>query len=91
MPCTETDECNALVQTALSGSTNDHKEQQHENEGCNPFCSCECCGQLIFSNFQPDKNVVTKPIENQKLHSFYKNIFLSSDHFGNIWQPPKFG
>jgi len=91
VPCTDTDECKDNSQTASVSSFTDHKDHQHENETCNPFCNCTCCAQIFYPSFQPEKVVAAKPLGNLKQQFFYTNISLSSDFFGNIWQPPKVG
>lgn len=88
-PCADKEECNDSSKTQITTSSSDHKDHQHESENCNPFCSCACCGQIFFPNFHPDKAVNSKPIGILKQQFFYTNISLSSDFFGNIWQPPK--
>jgi hypothetical protein len=89
-PCTDTDEHINTCKTEIASNSIDNNDHQHENEACNPFCSCACCGQVFYSNFLLEKNVSAKPAENLKQLFFYTNISLSSDFFGNIWQPPKF-
>jgi hypothetical protein len=89
IPCADKDECNDSTKTEITNATNDHKDHQHENKNCNPFCSCACCGHIFFPNFRLEKITVTKHLENLKQQFFYTNISLSSNFFGNIWQPPK--
>jgi hypothetical protein len=87
-PCTDADECNDRPAAAMSSVSTGHDD--HENEACNPFCSCACCGQIVYTNFQPGKEALPKSFRNLKRQFFYTSISLSSDFFGNIWQPPKF-
>jgi len=89
-PCSDTDECIDNAKKEKASSSTDHKDRQHENEACNLFCSCACCGQIFSPNFKLDKVATTKPLEKTKQQFFYANISHCSDFFGNIWQPPKF-
>jgi len=84
----DTDECIDNSKTATAISSTDHNNHQHENEACNPFCSCACCGQVFYPNFHLAK-IAAKPTAHLKQQFFYTNVSLSSDYFGNIWQPPK--
>ena len=89
IPCADKEECNDNSKTEITSSSTNHKDHKNEKENCNPFCSCACCGQIYYPNILSNKVVITKPIGNDKLQFFYTNISLSSDFFGNIWQPPK--
>jgi hypothetical protein len=88
-PCSDVAECFDDSKIEIANKSTNHNNHQHENDGCNPFCSCACCGQVLFPNHQLNNVVTLKPIENLRQQFFYKNIFISSDFFGNIWQPPK--
>jgi hypothetical protein len=88
IPCTDAEECDDISKTEISHSA-DHTDHQDDDEACNPFCSCACCGHIFVPNFQVNKTGISKPIDGLKQQYFYKSIFLSSDCFGNIWQPPK--
>ncbi|MFM9911889.1 MAG: DUF6660 family protein [Chitinophagaceae bacterium] len=89
-PCTDTDECIINTKSAIPISSTDHPDDNPENEGCSPFCSCSCCGHIFVPNFQLEKVAVSKPIDNLTKQFFYATVSLSSDCFGSIWQPPKF-
>jgi hypothetical protein len=88
--CSDTDKCTDNSQTEIANHSKDPKDHQNENDNCNPFCSCACCGQVFYPNFQLGRIASSKPVQNLKQFFFYTNISLSSDFFGNIWQPPKF-
>ena len=85
MPCTDTNEC----KEPLSNAAQTASHEKHEEEACGPFCACFCCGHIVSQNFQVPKITVAKPVIKERLQSFYDNISLPSDFFGNIWQPPK--
>jgi len=77
------------TKTALNRSSSNPEEQQHENEPCTPFCSCACCGHGSLT-LHMNKITLARPQAKKQQSFFYNNISLSSDFFGNIWQPPKF-
>jgi hypothetical protein len=85
VPCSDNKECreNAAAAKAASGNP-DH----HDEESCNPFCNCNCCGQVFTPVFQVNRTAITRPVS-QKQHYFYKDIFISPDFLGTIWQPPR--
>jgi hypothetical protein len=87
MPCMDTGECNEASQTEISKS---QAAPQQENEDCSPFCNCACCGHILTPNFQLNKISIADPFAKQKKQSCYHSVSLSSDFFGNIWQPPRF-
>ncbi|HAO45399.1 MAG TPA: hypothetical protein DCQ97_00630, partial [Chitinophagaceae bacterium] len=62
---------------------------QDEEESCAPFCNCACCGHIVTSNFNSLKITAVKPVVSKRQACFYNSITLPSDHFGNIWQPPR--
>ena len=84
------EECEEVEQTSVSKTPCD-EEHEHNDEACNPFCSCACCGQVFTPGFQLNKMAYTKPMATQKQQSSYKNICLPANFLGNIWQPPKAG
>lgn len=88
IPCTDSKECDT-TKTAISFSSNNHQEHQHENEACNPFCGCACCGQTLLSFLHLNKIVTTHSLAEKKQASFYNNSSLPLNFYGNIWQPPK--
>jgi hypothetical protein len=90
LPCADTGEGNHDSGIKISGLSTGDKEQQHEEDTCNPFCSCACCGQSFTPNFQLEKIAVIKPVSDQKKQLVHNNISLSSSFCGAIWQPPKF-
>lgn len=89
LPCTDTSECHKDSTTSITVLSG-HENHPQENEICNPFCSCACCGHIVTTNFQPNKIMACRIFPQQQLQYFYENVSLSSDFFGNIWQPPKF-
>ena len=89
LPCAGEDECDKPVQTGISkiSQTNDCQVPQHENETCNPFCGCNCCGHnLVFAKFGFIKTPSNLFIEKKQsaIHFFASQLVLQ-----NIWQPPQ--
>lgn len=88
MPCMDNDECNEPVTVSVSQPADQHNHQDEE-EACAPFCNCACCGHIVTSSVHTLKITAVKPGAAKRLPSYYNSISLSSDHFGNIWQPPR--
>lgn len=88
LPCMDDDTCSKISQitSVVKASHSDQKESQ---ENCNPFCNCMCCSNIATPNFVQYKTVTAKNNDVDTVHSFYQNISLPSDFFGNIWEPPK--
>jgi hypothetical protein len=76
---------NESENTITSTNHTDHEEE----EDCGNFCRCSCCVHIVSVNFQSAFIVCDKPLLQKKQLSFYHNISLPSNYFGNIWQPPK--
>ena len=87
MACAETDNC--LDDQSSVAQTGNHKE--HEKKECGKFCNCSCCVHIVSVSFQSPIVIIAKPVTKNKFFSFYDNISLQSNYFGNIWQPPKIG
>jgi len=85
----DNDECNALPGIVLQ--TAGHSGHQDDEEACAPFCNCTCCGHVVNSNSFLIKIAAVKPLFKEKPQTYYNNISLPSDFFGNIWQPPRVG
>jgi hypothetical protein len=91
MPCKDNMACTInTTEVIVDATTNHHDNHQHEDEGCSPFCTCACCGQVCYINFQPFNVAVITPSKHAAQRFVYTNTFLPSSLFGNIWQPPKF-
>jgi uncharacterized Zn finger protein len=88
MPCADKQECSDITKKQTFQTTS-HQEHEDENEACNPFCTCYCCGQVYATSFNFTKITAAKPFATQTKHSFYKSIALPTNFLGNIWQPPK--
>ena len=58
-------------------------------DGCDSFCSCSCCVHIVSVNFPVPQFTELKPVISNELLNTYTDIFLPSNHFGNIWQPPR--
>jgi len=86
LSCAQTDTCADELQSSVSQTGGD---DEHEEEDCGSFCTCSCCVHIVSVNFQSPQIIIDKPFAKTKLLSFYNNISLPSNYFGNIWQPPK--
>jgi hypothetical protein len=84
--CAGADNCSDEIESSVTKASG-HDEQ--EKEDCGNFCSCSCCVHIVSVNFQLSVISIDKPIGESVKHSFYHNISLPSNYFGNIWQPPK--
>ena len=84
--CAGTDNCSDIPEHAVSQATN-HADD--DEDGCGSFCTCSCCVHIVSVNFQSPVISIDKPIEKNTTLSFYHNISLPSNYFGNIWQPPR--
>ena len=84
--CAESGKCTDDVQISITHSENHPK---NEKEDCGAFCTCSCCVHIVSISYQSPKIVIDKPLQENKIQFFYNNISLPSNHFGNIWQPPK--
>jgi hypothetical protein len=89
IPCTDVNAISDTTVTEVSRTSSEHKEQAHETETCNPFCTCACCGQ-IFLTYPSINNIpLEKPSHPLPKHfSDYTNS-EASYFYGTIWQPPK--
>jgi len=86
----DNDECSEPVTVSVSQPADQHNHQGEE-ESCAPFCNCACCGHIVTSNLHTLKIAAIKPVAGKNRPSYYNSISLPSDHFGNIWQPPRIG
>jgi len=86
LACAETDTCADEVKNSVSQTGNN---DDHEEEDCGSFCTCSCCVHIVSVNFKSQLNTIDKPLAKNKLLSFYNNVSLPSNYFGNIWQPPR--
>lgn len=89
LPCMDKDECSEKATTTAGSTASHHRDHEDEEEGCTPFCSCVCCGHIFTPSFAEQKPTLIPTEAIKKQPSFYKNISLPADFFGNIWQPPK--
>jgi hypothetical protein len=88
LACAGADNCDDEQERVVTKAT-EHNE--HENEDCGNFCTCSCCVHIVSVNFQASAICIDKPLAERIKLSFYHNISLPSNYFGNIWQPPKRG
>jgi hypothetical protein len=71
-----------------SVTTQEKSASGHQDDGCSPFCVCNCCHS---SGFYKTAEYITVSIikinrENNKIQ--YNPVFLSN-FYTSIWQPPK--
>ena len=88
MACAGEDNCNDATEQIIK-QTNNHTDHEEKEDGCGSFCTCSCCVHIVSVNFQSPVISIDKPVEENTTLSFYHNISLPSNYFGNIWQPPK--
>jgi hypothetical protein len=88
-PCGEAVDCNENTLTELKGLLAGVENDHQDEESCNPFCSCACCGQVFTTGDKLAKTGPSQNVNNQVQNHLYANISLPSDFFGNIWQPPR--
>ena len=82
------DECNVNQQTSIS-KTGNNLDHQQEDEACNPFCGCSCCGHNVaIAKFLFVKTSISISIE-KKQPSIH--FFALQNVLHNIWQPPQLG
>ncbi|MEO7048040.1 MAG: hypothetical protein ABI091_22265 [Ferruginibacter sp.] len=84
-PCVCINDC-ALADIEAGHSTS--KNQKQQNETCTAFCNCTCCCAPVVSNYVEIKITLPLLINNCPKFSLNNGHYLS-DHFQNIWQPPK--
>lgn len=78
--------------THLDSRTSDHKHEKHEhqNDGCSPFCSCQCCS-LKMETFQKFEAGIGRKVLFQLAAAPYEIDAPSIDNYPNqVWQPPKY-
>jgi len=67
-----------------------HGGHAHQNDGCSPFCSCQCCS-LKMETLQKFEAGIGKKIVLQLTVAHYELDAPSIDNYPNqIWQPPKY-
>ena len=86
--CAGEDNCKDELETVVTKAADN---EDHEKEDCGNFCTCTCCVHIAPVNFQAQAITIDKQVQEITKHSFYHNISLPSNYFGNIWQPPKMG
>lgn len=66
-----------------------HDHSSGTEDRCNPFCTCSCCSTVI--NLQFFSNPVKEQFSGffKKQFFSFENLHLTSDFYGNIWQPPR--
>jgi hypothetical protein len=85
-PCAENLLCSGEVVCAVPGDNHADEEQKDD---CGTSCNCTCCIHIVSLSLQSQKTMNGKTIIKSNLFFSYDNISLSSNYFGNIWQPPR--
>lgn len=67
--------------------SSDHDTDNHTQDLCSPFCTCQCCHIEIIPS-HPIDFVFSKIEETIKMPSYFENI--SRDHTHSLLQPPQF-
>ncbi len=75
--------------SAVIAADDDHSHKTDHNDICSPFCTCSCCSTAAGFSYHSLKIKEAKPglFKTQKIP--LRNFSLTSDYYGNIWQPPK--
>lgn len=85
-PCAENLLCSEGAVCAVSGDG--HAEDEQKND-CDSSCNCTCCIHSVSPGLQPPKFVNEKMVSKNRFNFLYHTVSLPSNHFGNIWQPPR--
>jgi hypothetical protein len=86
LPCSDSKECNGKGEERISVNTN-HKEHNHNKEGCTPFCTCSCCAISAF--FAPYYKASDTKVAFQSVRYPLYDVALNTEVYYSIWQPPK--
>lgn len=66
----------------------DENHDQHEEDDCTPFCSCDCCSVSVTVPQIPILPVVE--VEQNYYFSFLYSFHYSFDYEQGVWRPPNF-
>jgi hypothetical protein len=88
LPCTDRGNCNDTAASSITARdhANDHET---EDEDCNPFCACACCGHIASVNCLPASTNSDQTIEKKTTISYPGVVSPTNGFDGNIFQPPK--
>ena len=90
MPCDDEFD-NAMSPDVSKTQVENHSDNHsHQNEdGCTPFCICQCCGTPIILpalfNFNEKNEVALSSI------SFHYSSLYFYDYSNGVWHPPTIG
>lgn len=76
----------AIEKAMTHSDSGDHQEDQHQ-DGCTPFCTCNCCASgaaLLFNTYQ----IISPTFFTVKNTLLFDQSGLSQFNH-SIWQPPK--
>lgn len=63
----------------------DRCEDEEQEDGCTPFCSCQCCG-MVFLQHTPEFKSVVPPSPVRQLMAYLPQVGQEFSYL--IWQPP---
>ena len=88
MPCADT------IEYALHGTTTHadcsgiHEHSPEENDGCTPFCNCDCCGVSITIPELMSLEEVKEQVS--FLYSVHYSFNYSFQYTNSVWHPPSY-
>ncbi|HNB81075.1 MAG TPA: hypothetical protein PLP14_03190 [Chitinophagaceae bacterium] len=92
LPCADHHHDDKNIQTASCQWQNNHADHpDQENEHCPPFCTCACCGQVIYTQSIGGSMLFSthwEPLPSDQPIAFYSSPF-SDEALVSIWQPPR--
>jgi hypothetical protein len=90
LPCMPCSDAGTLTgtQTEFSISVNAEHCERHNEEACNPFCICSCCGQNYSPELQLHKHN-SRRIYSRTEKQVIAEFSLPDAFLFNIWQPPR--
>ena len=87
MPCADAHDTVCHSENAISLTEGHvHTDGQDENEGCTPFCVCECCGTTVTFLALPALDI---PVEEVVFaYDFHYSFHYSFTFAKALWRPP---
>ena len=90
MPCEDEFDKTVSSEVSISQIDNHSDHHSHQNEdGCTPFCICQCCGTpitvpMLFRFNDRNDLVLTE-------FSFHYSSLYFFDYSNGVWHPPTIG
>jgi len=87
MPCADTfDDANPLQESYTHFEDQSHDHSENEEDGCTPFCICQCCGTSItIPSFDTTEEMKQSVLASSIFH--YSSMY-SLDYSKGVWHPP---